>query len=92
MSLNIKKEVTTYLKLTFTWSSVAIDCSSIAYITTFDCGYCPNTTASAKAVCYSTDIVIGSECTFTIQTEVCNSLTGNITTIHLKLQGKSLPI
>ena len=76
MSLNIiKKEVSTHLMLTFTWSSVAIDCSSITYITTFDCGYCPNTTASAKVVC--TDIVIGSECTLTIRTEVCNSLTGN---------------
>ena len=62
-----------------------MDCTSILYIIEFDCGSCPNTTTNTEVVC--TDIVIGSQCTFTVQTQVCDSLTGNVTTIPLTLKG-----
>ena len=82
--------VTSLSMITFKWSTVTSDCTSIAYIITFDCGYCPNTTANTEVVC--TDIVTGANCIFTIQTVVCGTLTGNITTIHLNLKGISLSV
>ena len=89
MSVNIADTLTGPLKLTFKWTPVTFDCTSIRYIITFDCGYCPNTTARAEVVC--TDITaIGSECTITIQTVVCGTLTGNITVVTFKLKGISL--
>ena len=88
--MTIVDTLTGPLHLTFKWTPVAFDCTSIAYIIAFDCGYCPNTTANTEVVC--TDIVIGADCTFTLQTEVCGTLKGNITTIHLKLKGKSLSV
>ena len=68
------------------WSPVTSDCSSIAYIVTFDCGYCPNTTTNTEVEC--TDIIFGPECTFTIQTEVCGTITGNSSVVPLMLKGK----
>ena len=84
ISVNVSDVMTGPLKLTFKWSPVALDCTTIRYITEFDCGSCPNTTANTEVVC--TDIVIGSQCTFTVQTQVCDSITGNTSNVHLNLK------
>ena len=76
------------LKLKFQWSPVALDRTTLRYIIGFDCGSCPNTTDNTEVVC--TDVVIGSQCTFTVQTQVCDSIVGNYTTIPLVLTSKTM--
>ena len=73
------------LKLKFQWNSIAPDCTAIGYITSLECGSCPNTTTNTEVVC--TDIVIGDQCMFTVQTQVCDSIISNITTVPLTLKG-----
>ena len=89
MSLNIADTLSGSLRLMFKWNPIFFDCISIGYIITFDCGYCPDTTTDTEVVC--TDIITGSSCTFTIQTEICNSLTGNVTMVPLNLRSKETP-
>ena len=86
VSVNITDELTGPIKLTFKWSPLVPDCPSIRYITEFDCGSCPNTTTNTEVVC--TDIVIdNAQCTFTVLTQICDSITGNINRVHLTLKG-----
>ena len=69
-------------ELTFEWSPVSLNCPALRYIISFNCGVCPFVTTSTIAVC--TEVQVGtSNCTFTIQTNVCDSLTGDVTDIPL---------
>ena len=64
--------------LTFNWSCVATSesCNVIIYnINASNCGICPNSTTSNAVTCSSIP-VDGSTCTFSIDTEVCNNITG----------------
>ena len=87
LSVNITESPMGLLRLTLKWNPVAPDCTAIHYITEFDCGSCPNSTADTEVVC--TDIVIHeSQCTFKVRTQVCDSISGNIATmIHFNLRG-----
>ena len=64
-------------RLTFSWSSVALDCPVIRYnILASNCGSCPTTTNHTNVTC--TDVPTeNSVCTFAIQTVLCGSLIGN---------------
>ena len=74
------------LKLIFEWSPVSLNCPALHYIISFDCGICPPVATNTTAVC--TEIQLGiSNCTFTIQTNVCDSLIGDATPISLMLKG-----
>ena len=75
------------LQLSLKWTPVAPNCSAVEYIITHTCGSCPNTTSKdTEVVC--TDVMIGSQCNFTVQTSVCDSqLLGNVSTISLLLKG-----
>ena len=62
---------------TFSWSPVATDCSTVHYkILASNCGSCPTNTTHTNVTCTSvpTD---GRVCTFTIQTVVCETITGD---------------
>ena len=75
------------LQLAFRWTPVAPNCSAIGYIITFDCGIFPNTTMSFSTEIIFTDVMIDSQCNFTVQTRVCDSLIGNMSTVTLILKG-----
>ena len=65
-------------QLTFVWSPVVSDCPATHYnILASNCGSCPTTTNHTNVTC--TDVLNdGIVCTFTIQTVVCENITGNI--------------
>ena len=74
-------------ELTFEWNPVSLNCLALQYIIAFNCGICPSITMNTTAVC--TEIQLGvSNCTFTIQTSVCDSLVGDATHIPLVLKSK----
>lgn len=74
-------------ELTFEWNPVSPNCLALHYVISFNCGICPSITTNTTAVC--TEIQLGmSNCTFTIQTNVCDSLIGDTTQIPLVLKGK----
>ena len=76
------------LKLTFEWSPVSLNCPALHYIITFNCGICPPVTTNTTTVCNEIQIGVSNNCTFTIQTCVCDSLVGDVAQIHLTLKGK----
>ena len=76
-------------ELTFEWSPVSLNCPDLHYIITFNCGICPFITTNTTTIC--SGIQIGTNnCTFTIQTNVCDSLTGDVTQVPLILKGKCI--
>ena len=84
ITFNITDVTNGSLQLAFKWTPVAPNCSDIGYIITNDCGYCPKTTFDTEVVC--TDVMIGSQCSFTFQTRVCDSLIGNMSIVTLTLK------
>ena len=80
------------LQLAFKWAPVAPSCSAIGYVISFDCGTFHNTSTSFSTELIFTDIMIGSQCSFMIQTRVCDSLIGNMSTVTLLLKGQITPI
>ena len=64
-------------QLIFSWSPVAPDCPAIHYnILASNCGSCPTTTNHTTVACTNvpTD---GSVCDFSVQSVVCENITGN---------------
>ena len=78
------------LQLACRWTPVAPSYSAIGYVITFDCGTFSNTSMSFSRATelIFTDIMIGSQCSFMIQTRVCDSLIGNMSTVTLLLKGQ----
>ena len=74
------------IELAFDWSQMSFNCPSLQYIVTFNCGLCPTITFNTTIICTGVQISADS-CIFTIQTNVCNSITGNVTSILLTLKG-----
>lgn len=65
-------------QLTFQWSSIAPDCSTVDYnIDASNCGSCPNTTNHTIVTCIDVP-TNGDVCTFAISVVVCKS---NITNL-----------
>ena len=64
-------------EITFRWSQIALDCRAIHYnILASNCGSCPTATNHTNVTC--TDLPSdGSLCTFTVETVVCENITGN---------------
>ena len=76
-------------ELTFEWNPVSHNCLALHYIISFNCGVCPSITMNTTAVCTEILNQLGvSNCTFTIQTSVCDSLIGDATHIPLILKSK----
>lgn len=71
--------------LAFIWSPVVLNCPSLRYIITSNCGLCPNATSMTTIKCRG--ISVGERCTLTVQSEVCGSIIGNATTISVDLKG-----
>lgn len=69
--------------LSFNWTQVSLNCQSLQYIVASNCGECPSTTDN-KVTCtgnYTQLINTDSQCSFTVQTVVCNdSIVGDIST------------
>ena len=64
-------------ELTFTWSPVFPDCSSILYkILASNCGKCPTNTTKATVTC--TDVPTNDNvCSIAVRTVLCGSVAGN---------------
>ena len=66
-------------KLTFSWTSMAPDCSSVHYrINSSNCGTCPTIVNTMTATCY--DLKLSRDapvCTFTVQNDICG-VTGSL--------------
>lgn len=72
----------------FSWDEVDTDCEVVHYrIIASNCGRCPTITAHTTVVC--TDIPTnGNNCTFAVQTLVCDSVAGNVSDpVHILLRG-----
>ena len=77
-------------QLTFQWSSVSSDCPAIQYhIMSDSCGDCgPNLTNQTQAMCYRPSTDNQTNCTFALETVVCNNITGQgSTSISVTLRG-----
>ena len=70
--------------VSFTWSPVSVACQSLIYIISSNCGLCPNCTINTRVVCSGVRL---GECTFAVQTRVCDSLTGNFAVFSIVLGG-----
>ena len=65
------------IQLTFAWSPVAPDCSTVHYnILASNCGSCPPTTNYTNVTCANIPTA-GSMCTFAVRTVVCGNITGS---------------
>ena len=71
--------------LIFTWSPVVLNCLSLHYVITSNCGSCPNTTVMTTITCRG--VLVGEQCTFTLRSGVCSSIVGNASTISVDLKG-----
>ena len=72
----------------FSWDEVDTDCEVVHYrIIASNCGRCPTSTAHTTVVC--TDIPTnGNNCTFAVQTLVCDSVAGSVSDpVHILLRG-----
>ena len=79
------------IKMIFEWSPVIINCPTLYYVISSNCGLCPNTTDKPTATC-SANIseLSGGQCTFEVKTGVCNGnvdLLGATEMIQLTLTG-----
>ena len=64
-------------QLTFSWSPVDTDCSTIHYgISASNCGNCPTNTTHTTATCTGVP-ADGGECTFAVQPVACGSIAGD---------------
>ena len=72
--------------LIFAWSAVILNCPSLRYTITSDCGLCPNATKATTATCR--ELSVGDRCVFGIRSAVCSTIVGNINTISVDLKGK----
>ena len=80
-------------QVVFKWSSVSSTCHQIRYnIISNNCGQCPDITTHTTATC--TGIPTNDQqCTFALQTIVCNNLIGNTSKeIQIVLRGKTLSL
>lgn len=75
----------------FKWSAVSSTCLQIRYnIVSHNCGECPDITTHTTATCTGIP-TNGQQCTFTLQTIVCNNLIGNTSKeIQIVLRGNTL--
>lgn len=75
--------------LVFSWSEVVTGCEAVRYrIFASNCGRCPTTTAHTTAVCTDVPTNGNNNCTFAVQTIVCDSVAGNASDpIHALLRG-----
>ena len=96
---NIQLVRTSSEQLVFNWTAVDSDCSALHYsITTSNCGTCANTTERTvtSTVC-SIDLSAVADntmqCSFGIQTVVCNNISGNLSTqVDVTLTGLGILI
>jgi hypothetical protein len=61
----------------------------LQYIISFNCGICPSTTTNTMVVCTEIQLEVRN-CTFSIQTSVCDSLIGDAIQIPLMLKSKHM--
>ena len=73
------------MALTFNWTPVILNCPSLQYIITSNCGSCPNMTMITTVTCRG--IEFGKRCTFEISSAVCGSIIGNTSAILVDLKG-----
>lgn len=74
--------------LTFVWSAVIFNCSSLHYAITSNCGWCPNTATETTATCRGVHVSVGDCCVFMIQSVVCGDIVGNSSDIFVDLKGE----
>ena len=73
----------------FEWSPVIINCPTLYYDISSNCGLCPNTSHTEPTATCSAHIseLSGGQCTFEVKTGVCNDLLGATDMIQLTLTG-----
>ena len=71
--------------LIFVWSPVVLNCPSLHYIITSNCGLCPNATTVTTATCRG--LSVGDRCVFGLRPVVCSTVIGNASTVSVDLKG-----
>ena len=73
--------------LTFNWNSVISNCP-INYRTLFECGTCDSSTQATTVTCSGLQLSTDERnCTFNVQTVVCNNIAGNQNSLIVTLKG-----
>ena len=62
-----------------------LNCQSLHYFITSNCGLCPNTTTMTTIKCRG--ISVGEQCELSVQSEVCDSVVGNASSVLVNLKG-----
>ena len=78
-------------KLTFNWSSVQQNCSTLQYGIESNCGTCTNDppTLTSATCSFELSAISGGLCNFSVQSTVCGNITGSLSTpIRVTLKGK----
>ena len=81
--MNIKLIEGNLTHVSFNWSQISSQCPSIQYhIVASNCGECPDITINNKVTCTGkyTQLINSHQCSFAVQTIVCDEIIGDIST------------
>ena len=68
-----------FIEMIFKWHPVVINCPTLYYTISSNCGLCPNITNKTSIVCSANvSELSGGQCTFQVKTGVCNTSDHNL--------------